>query len=447
MRIRTLCLVALTLGLAAQETAPARSMALPEFVERVLKSNLDAAAARFNVTSAEAQVSINRLFPDPQLTSGISSKELYGPAKSSNPTQYTVGLAWTLELGGKRAARVALAQTGVRKAQADLETFLSDLRLTAINAFVDATRARLILERKRKTLDGFQEVVRLNDIRFQAGDIGGVELAQSRVEAQRFEGEVYGAEADLKSAEAALRPLLNQDQTPVPSAGELDAEIRTFTVDEVLARALKNRADLVAVRSGLVLAEDELRLAQANRWVDLGLSVGVNHAPPVYATGLDAGGSPFPAPLIMSNTLSATLSIPIPFSRRQKGELVQAGAARSQARLQIRSLEQKTRSDVTGAIAQYEAASKQLRSYQGGILKDADKVLEGLWFSYKHGNASLLELIQAQRTANEVYLAYYDALGNHTKALAALDRVSGGGGSSLGVRVASVSPGPGLDSQ
>lgn len=432
MRIRTLCLLSLSACLVAQDALPARSMTLPEFVERVLKSNLDGAAARFNVTSAEAQVSINRLFPDPQLTSGISSKELYGPSKPASPTQYTVGLAWTLELGGKRAARIAVAQTGVKKAQADLETFLSDLRLSAINAFVDATKARLVLERKQKTRDGFREVVRLNDIRFKAGDLGGVELAQSRVEAQRFEGEVYGAEADLKSAEAALAPLLNLDRSPVLPAGDLDAEARVFALDDLLASALKKRTDLVAVRSALDVAENEMRLAEANRWVDLGLSLGINHTPPVYASGLDVGGSPFPAPANMSNSMSATLSIPIPFSRRQKGELVQASAARSQARLQIQSLEQKTRADVASAIAQYEAASRQLQSYKGGILLDADKVLDGLQFSYKRGNASLLELIQAQRTTNEVYLAYFDALGNHTKALAALDRVSGGCGWSMG---------------
>jgi cobalt-zinc-cadmium efflux system outer membrane protein len=408
----------------AQEAIPPRAMTLQTFVENVLRSNQDALAQRFNVTSAQAQISINRLMPDPELTTGISSKELYGPNKAASPTQYTLGLSWTLETGGKRAARVAVAQQGVGKAQADLETFLGDLRLTAENAFVDALRARLALERKRRTLEGFREVVRLNEIRFKAGDIGGVEFTQARVEAQRFEGEVFSAQADLTSAQAVLAQLLGDGKALAP-AGNLNRRPVSISVETVLAQALLNRVDLVAARKGVLLAEGQQRLAKANRWVDLGVSVGVNHTPAVYATGLDAQGSPFPAPANMSNALSATLTIPLPFSRSQRGELVQADAARAQARLELQSMEQKTRADAASAVARYEAAAAQLATFHNGILKDSDKVVEGIQFSYRRGNASLLEFIEAQHTNNEVYLEYYDALAAHAKALAALDRLSG----------------------
>jgi len=265
----------------AQEPAAPRPMTLQAFVAGTLKGNLDGLAQRCNVTSAEAQVSINRLMPDPQLNTGISSMELYGPNKAMSPTQYSLGLSWTLETGGKRGARVAVAQEGVRKAQADLETFLSDLRLISENAFLDALKARLVLERKRKTLEGFREVVRLNEIRLQAGDIGGVELAQARVEAQRFEGEVFSAEADLTAAEATLSQLLGDGSAPVSPAGDLDKPPVAVQADTVLARALLNRVDLVSARRGLRLAESQQRLAKANRWVDLGVTLGVNHTPAV----------------------------------------------------------------------------------------------------------------------------------------------------------------------
>jgi cobalt-zinc-cadmium efflux system outer membrane protein len=389
-------------------------MSLQSFVAGTLKANPEALAQRFNVTSAEAQVSINSLMPDPALTTGVSSKELYGPARAASPTQYSVGLGWTLETGGKRAARVLVAQDGVRKAQADLETFLCDLRLGAENAFVDALKARLVLERKRRTLAGFREVMRLDAIRFEAGDIGGVELAQARVEAQRFAGEVFGAEADLKSAEAALAQLLGGAVAP---AGDLERAPVAFTEGEVVSRALLNRVDMVAARRSLQLAESQKRLAKANRWVDLGVNVAVNHTPPIYSTGLEAP---------MSNSLSVQVSIPLPFSRRQRGELVQADAARSQARLEVQAMEQRTRAEVAGALAQYEAAASQLRTFKDGILQDTDKVLEGIQFSYKRGSATLLEFIEAQRTNNEVHLAYFDALAAHAKALAAIDRISGG---------------------
>jgi len=394
-------------------------------VEEVLHANLEAAAQRFNVTIAEAQVSISRLLPDPEIHAGVASKELYGPNKPGTPTEYEAGLSWTLELGGKRSARIAVAQGEVKKAQAEFEAFLDELRATAAGAFADALKARLVLERKQKTMGGFKELVRLNEIRHAAGDIGGVELAQSRVEARHFESEVFAAQAELKAAEAALAQLLGNVQIPVTAAGSMELPIRPVAAEPLLANALEHRTALAAARRSLDVAESQRRLAKANRWVDLGLSVGISHTPAVVPTGVDASGSPFPSPAFKSNALSFGVSVPIPFSRRQKGELIQAESARTQAKLQLQSTEQQTRAEVQSAVAQYEAASSQLAAYRGGILQDSDKVLEGIQFSYKRGNASLLEWINAQRTNHEIHLAYLETLANHVKALVALDRISG----------------------
>jgi cobalt-zinc-cadmium efflux system outer membrane protein len=399
------------------------------YLDEVLKSNLDAESQRYDITSAEAQVSINRLFPDPQLTAGIASKELYAPSKPESPTQSTVGLSWTLELGGKRSARIAVAKDSLHKAEADREALLSGLYTSSANAFVDALKARLVLDRKRQTFAGLQELVRLNELRYQAGDIGGLELAQSRVEASRFQGEVFSAEADVKSADAVLGQLLGHspllDKGPVAPQGELNLPPRTPSGEDILAKALAARPDVIAARRALDVAASQQRLAKANRWVDLGLSAGLTHTPPVYATGLDGSGALYPTPANMSNTVSFTVSVPIPISRHQDGELVQAGAALSQARLQVQSAELKARTDVTSALAQYDAAAKRVSAYNGGVLKDTDKALEGVQFSYKRGSSSLLELINAQRTTNDVYLDYFDALAAHAKALIALDQASG----------------------
>jgi len=394
-----LCLAACALPAPAQAPAAPRSLRLREFVEEVLRSNLEATAQRFNVTIAEAQVSISRLLPDPEIHAGVASKELYGPNKPGTPTEYEAGLSWTLELGGKRSARIAVAQGEVKKAQAEFEAFLDELRATAAGTFADALKVRLVLARKQKTMEGFKELVRLNEIRHATGDIGGVELTQSRVEARRFESEVFAAQAELKAAEGALAQLLGNVQVPVTAAGSMDLPTHPVAA--------------------------ELQLAKANRWVDLGLSMGINHTPAVVPTGVDASGSPFPSPAFKSNALSFGISVPIPFSRRQKGELIQAECARTQAKLQLQSTEQQTRAEVQSAVAQYEAASSQLAAYRSGILQDSDKVLEGIQFSYKRGNASLLEWINAQRTNHEVHLAYLETLANHVKALVALDRISG----------------------
>jgi len=52
-------------------------------------------------------------------------------------------------------------------------------------------------------------------------------------------------------------------------------------------------------------------------------------------------------------------------------------------------------------------------------------VLAARRYSYEHGQTSLLELLEAQRTANEVQQSYHDALANAVKAHIELLRAAG----------------------
>jgi len=417
-------LLAAPVFLAAQGQAPQpralRQLSLAGFIEEALKTNLDLAAKRFDITSAEAQIAIDRLFPDPEFAAGISSKEMYGPNKPENPTQYAAELSWTLELGGKRAARLGVAKSTAAKARAEFEAFMEDIRALAAGAFIDALRARRVAEEKRKIHQGFKDILRMNEIRHAAGDIGGAELAQSRMEARKFEGELIQAEADVQLADLAMLQLLAPDAQPFAPTGSLDFSAAPVSHEEVTSAAASRRPEIQVARQGLEVANREAKLAKANRWTDIGLSFGLNHTPSVRPNGLDLDGNPFPPPALMSNAISATLSVPIPFSRRQKGELVQAEAAKSQARLELSSMELKTRADAQAALAQHDAALRLLGTYQESILEDADKVLEASRFSYQKGHISLMEYVVASQSCADAYLSYIDAQADYAKALLAL---------------------------
>ena len=72
-----------------------------------------------------------------------------------------------------------------------------------------------------------------------------------------------------------------------------------------------------------------------------------------------------------------------------------------------------------------EAAAAKLALYTGGLLSDAEQVLESALYNYQKGGATLLEVIEAQRTVNDVYLAYHGALADHAKSLIALEQSAG----------------------
>ena len=73
--------------------------------------------------------------------------------------------------------------------------------------------SRAVLERKERTLAALDDTVRANQTRHRLGDIGGVELLQSRVERDRFQAEVIQARAEVEAARLALSVPLGSDAT------------------------------------------------------------------------------------------------------------------------------------------------------------------------------------------------------------------------------------------
>ncbi|MNN97212.1 Outer membrane efflux protein [compost metagenome] len=61
------------------------------------------------------------------------------------------------------------------------------------------------------------------------------------------------------------------------------------------------------------------------------------------------------------------------------------------------------------AQRQLRSAQDRLARYRDGVLVDAQKVVDGMRLSYVKGNASLLEWLAAQRSADEAYQGYVQA--------------------------------------
>lgn len=68
----------------------------------------------------------------------------------------------------------------------------------------------------------------------------------------------------------------------------------------------------------------------------------------------------------------------------------------------VEAAELKAEVQIRQAYSAYQNAVERVRHYDSGILKNAETVLDAKRFSYQHGQAALLELLNAQRTANEV---------------------------------------------
>ncbi len=156
-------------------------------------------------------------------------------------------------------------------------------------------------------------------------------------------------------------------------------------------------------------------MAHGDQWSDVDLTLGTSY----FTRGTSVID---PTPTFSS--LNVGLSFPIPLSNFSHGELSSAQYTAKQAATAVQSAEWKASIDVRTAWAAYQSALAQVAQYTGGILIDAERVRRAKLYSYQHGSASLLDVLTAEQTANDVFVASYDAQQQYAHALIALGQAT-----------------------
>lgn len=406
---RTLLSLVLAGLLGAAHAQSSTPVHFAEYLSAVEQSSIDYAAQRQNVVAARAGIDLAGVRPDPQLSLG-TSRELARESKPTATRPNTLGLSQTIETAGKRARRIDAAKADLRLAETGLSDYFYSLSADALNAFVSLIQARETYARKELSYKALLDVVAANETRLKAGAIGRLELSQSILEAQRYGKDVEKARADMAAAEAWLSVPLGTRFAERFAGRRPDAELADLTelpaVEMLIERASQKRSDVVMAKSALESARSKLDLTKANRWVDVDVGVSMTSTAPVENVSE------------RSRILGLSVSVPIPLSRLQQGDIVQSSAAVTQAELGLASTLNRVKADVETAIAQYRSALKVVQTYRSTTLTENKRVLEGFRISYQKGAASLLELLNAQRTADDTYLDYLDALATYARAKA-----------------------------
>lgn len=390
-------------------------LSLPQYLHLVSTQHLGYAAQQYNVSIAAAGIESAKVFPDPELSLGGFDNQhrvlhlSYG---------YNAGLSTTIELGGKRKARIGLARSSLEQSQALLLDYFRNLRADAALAWFNAIQQQHLYEVQQQSYLLMRQLANADAIRFQKGVITETDARQSKLEADNLQNSVYQQEADWKAALLQLNintGHAHADTLLWPS-GNFEHLQRVFILQDLVTNAQNTRADAVAANAGKVVAGKTLTLVKANRKIDPGINAGV---------GYNAAATSEIAPTPRYIASSAGISVPLKFSNHYKGDLHAAQYAVKQAAVEYEQVLLQIHTDVMQAWFNYNAAGQQVKQFENGLLADAQKVLQGKVYSYKRGETSLLEVLNAQRTWNEVQQDYYQTLYNYAAALIALERAAG----------------------
>lgn len=396
----------------AQES---RVLTFDQYLENVKKSNIDYLVERYNVDIADANVKAAKIFPDPELSVSYTDNQ-------NKRLQMGYGidaeLSYTLELGGKRRARIQLAQSEKDMTNALLEDFFRNLKADATIVFLEAIKQRELYEIQKRSYKQMVEMARADSIRFNLGIITETDARQSKLEVGMMLNDLYTAKGDLQ--EVLLRLLVFQGDKsmllPDSVAGSLRYRIGEFDLSSLVVTAQNNRADLQAALKSREISQNNLRLARANRAIDLGLTLTGSYSSEVL-------NELAPAPAFKGVT--AGVGIPLKFSNMNRGELRAAQLAVSQSEKQYEAIEMQICSEVMQAFSRYEITSLKVEQFDTGLLDDAQRIFEKKRYSYERGESAILEVLTAQQVYNEIQTNYIETLYEYAVAMIELERACG----------------------
>lgn len=392
-----------------------RVLTLEEYLNNVKNNNISYLVEKYNVDIADANIKAARVFPDPELSVSYTNNQNW-----SLQMGYGVDaeLGYTLELGGKRGARIRLAESEREMTEALLEDYFRNLRAEAIIAYYTALKQKKIYKIQHSSYLRMLDLSKADSIRYSLGSITEVDARQSRLEAASALNDLYSSEGDLQ--EVIVQLLLFQGsanmEMPGTVAGELSYSRYDFNLQELIVTAQNNRADLQAAIKSKQISQNNLRLVRANRAIDLGLSIGGSYSSIVQ-------NEIAPAPSFKG--ITAGITIPLRFSNTNKGELRAAELAVRQSELEYEATELQIASEVVQAYNKYTITSRQVEQFNISLLDDAEMILNKKIYSYERGETSILEVLNAQRTYNETQTMYNETLYNCAVALIELERACG----------------------
>jgi len=398
-------------GAGAGQTATL--IGLDQAIDLALAHNHALQATRTLIFQNQAQEITANLRPNPVLGADSQFIPIFSPGDFSiddlNLTQqFDIGISYLFERGHKRQRRLQSArdQTAVTRAQVtDSERTLA---FNVGQQFVSVLLAESTLEFALQDLKGFQDTVDIAQAQFKAGFISEGDYLKIRLQLLQFQTDVSSARLAKAQALVGLRQFLGYNAVPAnyDVIGDLAYQPLKANLEDLQAKALRERPDFQAALLGVTAAQSQIRLAKANAKVDVNGTYDFTHT---------SG----------QNSASIFASFELPIFNRNQGEIARTGYALTQAQESQQSASDTVLSDVANAYEAVRSNDEVVLLYTSGYLKQAQDSRDISEYAYKRGAASLLDFLDAERSYRAAQLAYRQALGSYMTALEQLKEAIG----------------------
>ena len=331
-----------------------------------------------------------------------------GTRKGYNGAQTTALLSQTVELGGKRSKRRAVAESEARLAGWDYEAKRLDVLILTKKAYVDVLLAQGQLALAESLLTVADDVRIAAAKRVQAGKVppleetkAGVEVASARITRDRAKRELDTARIRLAATWGGTMPVFKE------VGGNLDA-IKDVPSVKALSAALDNTPEVARWNDEVALSRRSLAVAKSARIPDVSISAGISR--------FEEDGS---------NAGVAGLSLPLPLFNRNAGGILSASHQATRADYEQRAARLRATTDLVEAHNKLAMARAEALTTKEELLPGAQQAFDAAQTGYLDGKFGYLEVLDTQRTLSEAKSRYLDVLAAYHKAAADVERLTG----------------------
>jgi len=395
-----LCWLHVTAQTTATVSAP---LTMQQAVALALRKNPTLLAAQRSLESTRAEEITAGLRQNPVFT--LSGSDVTLPADNpASPYTYSGDLSRLFERGQKRRWRLDSARATTQVTESQYRDLERQTVLAVKNAFTNLLLAKAALKLADSNLTSYRKTVDLTHVRLEAGAISQTDFDRIDLQLASFESDYENAQVNLVQNSDQLQQLLGFESPRRDFAivGTLNPPQLTLSLPDLEQKALAARPDYRAAQQSILVADANVKLADANGTTD-----------PTLDAGYTRSGT--------YNSAGFYVSIPLRIFDRNQGEKQAARFVAQSDRFSEIAARSLVLSDVDQAWAAYQAAQTLAQRYNTHYLQEAGTILNNLEFGYRHGSYTLLDYLDALHDDRQTNL---DALNANAQVWLSLHQLS-----------------------
>jgi len=323
----------------------------------------------------------------------------------------------SLDLASVSSFRRAAALAAAAKARAEIAS--RGLVVTVVQDYYAVAAAQQKLLSAQKTADEGDRFFKLTQDLEHGGEVAHSDVIKAELQAQERRRALQEAQLALLNARLDLAVLIFPDfNENFELSDDLHAPAPLPTLGEVQQQAAQNNPDVRAALETVRAAGFDLTGARAGYLPSLSFD---------YWYGIDAPQFAVNGPNGISNlgtSVLGTLTIPIWNWGATQSRVKQDELRRAQAQRELSLAERRLLAEIKSLYSEAETAMNEL----GGLSRSAELAEESLRLTtlrYKGGEATVLEVVDAQTTYAQSNAAYQDGAVRYRVALANLQTLTG----------------------